>query len=193
MGMGGEAGQETLTILFTDVEGSTAFRTRAGDAAGNQVMVAHERLVAEHVRDNDGRLIKALGDGCLAVFASPRRALECAVAVQRATGAAPLRVRMGLNTGEITVTADDVFGAPVNAAARISAKAQGGEILISDVVRQLIGSTAGFELRTRGRVRLRGFPERCRDHRPGVRHPDGGGHRQRNRPVRRWADRHRGR
>src|ERR1041385_1551977 len=156
MGMGGEAGQETLTILFTDVEGSTAFRTRAGDAAGNQVMAAHERLVAEQVRNHDGRLIKALGDGCLAVFASPRRGLDCAVAVQRATLSAPLRVRMGLNTGEITVTADDVFGAPVNAAARIAAKAQGGEILISDVVRQLIGSTQRFELRDRGRVRLRG-------------------------------------
>ena len=61
--MGGEAGQETLTILFTDVEGSTAFRTRVGDAAGNQVMAAHEHLVAEHVRNHDGRLIKFLGDG----------------------------------------------------------------------------------------------------------------------------------
>lgn len=162
--MGGEAGQETLTILFTDVEGSTAFRTSAGDVAGNQVMGAHERLVAEHVRKHDGRLIKSLGDGCLAAFASPRRALDCAVAVQQATLSAPLRVRMGLNTGEITVTADDVFGAPVNAAARIAAKAQGGEILISDVVRQLVGSTAGFELRDRGRVRLRGFPERWRLH-----------------------------
>jgi class 3 adenylate cyclase/DNA-binding CsgD family transcriptional regulator len=162
--MGGEAGQETLTILFTDVEGSTAFRTRVGDAAGNQVMAAHEQLVADHVRNHDGRLIKSLGDGCLAVFASPRRALDCAVAVQRATRSAPLRVRMGLNTGEVTITTDDVFGAPVNAAARIAGKAQGGEILISDVVRQLIGSTAGFELRTRGRVRLRGFPERWRLH-----------------------------
>lgn len=162
--MGGQAGQETLTILFTDVEGSTAFRTRAGDAAGNQVMAAHERLVAEHVRSHDGRLIKYLGDGCLAVFASPRRALECAVAVQRATLSSPLRVRMGLNTGEITVTMDDVFGAPVNAAARIAAQAQGGEILISDVVRQLLGSHPGFGLRTRGRVRLRGFPERWRLH-----------------------------
>src|SRR5439155_9718480 len=110
-------------------------------------------LAAEQVRNHDGRLIKSLGDGCLAVFASPRRALDCAVATQRATLSAPLRVRMGLNTGEITVTTDDIFGAPVNAAARIAAKAQGGEARISDVVRQLPGSHPDVKLRTRGRVR----------------------------------------
>jgi class 3 adenylate cyclase/DNA-binding NarL/FixJ family response regulator len=164
MEMDGAAGHATLTILFTDVEGSTAFRTRAGDAAGNQVVAAHERLVADQVQLHDGRLVKSLGDGCLAVFDSASRALDCAMAVQRATLSAPLRVRMGLNTGEVTVTAEDVFGAPVNAAARIAAKAQGGEILISDIVRQLIGSTAGVDLRDRGRVRLRGFPERWRLH-----------------------------
>jgi class 3 adenylate cyclase/DNA-binding CsgD family transcriptional regulator len=162
--MSDAAGQETLTILFTDVEGSTAFRTRAGDVAGNQVIADHERLVAEQVRHHDGRLVKSLGDGCLAVFGSPRRALECAVAVQRATESSPLRVRMGLNTGEVTLTGDDVFGAAVNAAARIAAKAQGGEILLSDVVRQLVGPNAGLELRDRGRLRLRGFPERWRVH-----------------------------
>ena len=162
--MGGGGDQETLTMLFTDVEGSTAFRTRAGDAAGNQVIAAHERLVAEQVRQHDGRLVKSLGDGCLAVFPSPRRALECAVAIQHATLSSPLRVRMGLNTGEVTLTGDDVFGAAVNAAARIAAKSPGGEILVSDVVRQLIGSSPAFELRDRGRVRLRGFPERWRLH-----------------------------
>jgi class 3 adenylate cyclase len=93
--MEGGGGPETLTILFTDVEGSTAFLTRMGDAVGNQVMAAHERLVIEQVARHDGRHIKSLGDGCLAVFASPRRAVECAVAVQRAAMSAPLRVRMG--------------------------------------------------------------------------------------------------
>jgi class 3 adenylate cyclase/DNA-binding NarL/FixJ family response regulator len=162
--MGGQGDQGTLTILFTDVEGSTAFRSRAGDAAGNRVIATHEQLVAEEVARHDGRHVKSLGDGCLAVFPSPRRALECAVAVQRAATSSPLRVRMGLNAGEVTLVADDVFGAAVNAAARIAAKAQGGEILISDVVRQLVGSTSPFELRDRGRVRLRGFPERWRLH-----------------------------
>jgi class 3 adenylate cyclase/DNA-binding NarL/FixJ family response regulator len=164
MAMEGEGGQETLTILFTDVEGSTAFLTRMGDITGNKVMAAHERLVIEEVARHDGRHIKSLGDGCLAVFASPRRAVECAVAVQRAAMSAPLRVRMGLNTGEVSFTGGDVFGAAVNAGARIMAKAHGGEIVISDVVRQLLGSTSGFELRDRGRVRLRGFPERWRLH-----------------------------
>src|SRR2546430_1507409 len=126
--MDGSAGHETLTILFTDVEGSTAFRTRAGDAAGNQVMAAHERLVAEQVRQHDGRLVKSLGDGCLAVFASPRRALECAVAVQLAALSSPLRVRIGLNTGEVTLTGDDVFGTAVHAAGPVAAKGPGGEV-----------------------------------------------------------------
>jgi class 3 adenylate cyclase/DNA-binding CsgD family transcriptional regulator len=154
--------QGTLTVLFTDVEGSTAFRTRAGDPAGNRVMADHDRLVLEQVARHEGRHVKSLGDGCLAVFTSPRRAVECAVAVQRAAISSPLRVRIGLNAGEVTLTDEDVFGAAVNAAARIAAKALGGEILVSDVVRQLMGSRSGVELRDRGRVRLRGFPERWR-------------------------------
>lgn len=162
----GGTGQGTLTILFTDVEGSTAFRTSAGDAAGNQVMAAHDRFVVEQVARHEGRHVKSLGDGAMAVFASPRRAVECAVAVQRAAMSSPLRVRMGLNAGEVTLVGDDVFGSAVNAAARIAAKAQGGEIFVSDVVRQLIGSAEsvqkGLELRDRGRVRLRGFPDRWR-------------------------------
>src|SRR5438067_3983034 len=160
--MDGSAGHETLTILFTDVEGSTAFRTRSGDVAGNRVMADHDRLVLEQVARHEGRHVKSLGDGCMAVFTSPRRAAECAVAVQRAARSSPLRVRIGLNVGEVTLVDDDVFGAAVNAAARIAAKAIGGQILVSDVVRQLLGSASGLELRDRGRVRLRGFPERWR-------------------------------
>src|SRR5205085_8818526 len=64
--MDGSGGHETLTILFTDVEGSTAFRTRAGDAAGNRVMSDHDRLVLEQVARHEGRHVKSLGDGCMA-------------------------------------------------------------------------------------------------------------------------------
>src|SRR5438105_12999676 len=74
MEMDGSGGHETLTILFTDVEGSTAFRTRAGDAAGNRVMSDHDRVVLDQVTRHEGRHVKSLGDGCLAVFTSPRRA-----------------------------------------------------------------------------------------------------------------------
>ena len=79
----------------------------------------------EQVARHDGRRVKSLGDGCLAVFTSPRRAVECAVAVQRAATSSPLRVRIGLNTGEVTLADEDVFGEAVNAAARIAAKALG--------------------------------------------------------------------
>ncbi len=160
--MGAGGGQETLTILFTDVEGSTAYRSRAGEAAANRLMTDHERLVSDQVLRHDGRHIKSLGDGCMAVFSSPRRAVECAVAVQRASAEAPLAVRMGLNVGEVTLTQDDVFGSAVNAAARISAKAAGGQIFVSDLMRQLMGAGVGLPLRDRGRVRLKGFPERWR-------------------------------
>ncbi len=119
--------------------------------------------VAEH----GGREVKALGDGFMVVFASVRRALACAVTVQRAVDEevwkspdSAVRVRIGLNTGEVVDEGGDLYGQAVNAAARIAARAQAGEILVSEVTRQLAGSGPEMSFRDRGRVRLKGFPER---------------------------------
>jgi class 3 adenylate cyclase/pimeloyl-ACP methyl ester carboxylesterase len=156
------------TILFTDVEGSTALTERLGDAQARDVLRAYERIVREALKSHGGSEVKALGDGFMASFLSATRALECAIAMQRAFAAhneqqpdAPLRVRIGLNAGEPIAEREDLFGTAVNMAARIAAKAEGGQILASDVVRQLVAGK-GFLFSDRGDVVLQGFEDPVR-------------------------------
>jgi class 3 adenylate cyclase len=157
------------TILFTDVEGSTGLTQRLGDAKAREVLRAHERIVREALQAHGGSEVKALGDGFMASFSSATRALECAIAMQRAFAAhsesagEPIRVRIGLNAGEPIAEEKDLFGTAVNMAARIAARAEGGEILASDVVRQLVAGK-GFRFADRGEVALRGFEDPVRLH-----------------------------
>jgi class 3 adenylate cyclase len=156
------------TILFTDVEGSTALTERLGDAKAREVLRNHERIVREALRAHGGAEVKAMGDGFMASFSSATRALECAIAMQRAFAVhddehpeTPIRVRIGLNAGEPIAEDEDLFGTAVILAARIAAQAQGGEILASDVVRQLVAGK-GFQFADRGEVALRGFEDPVR-------------------------------
>jgi len=156
------------TILFTDVEGSTALTERLGDAKAREVLRDHERIVREALRAHGGAEVKAMGDGFMASFSSATRALECAIAMQRAFAAhddehpeTPIRVRIGLNAGEPIAEEADLFGTAVIMAARIAAQAEGGEILASDVVRQLVAGK-GFLFADRGEVALRGFEDPVR-------------------------------
>jgi len=156
------------TILFTDVEGSTALTERLGDAKAREVLRNHERIVREALRAHGGAEVKAMGDGFMASFSSATRALECAIAMQRAFAAhddehpeTPIRVRIGLNAGEPIAEEADLFGTAVIMAARIAAQAKGGEILASDVVRQLVAGK-GFLFADRGEVALRGFEDPVR-------------------------------
>jgi len=156
-----------VTVLFTDVEGSTALTQRLGDARARDVLRAHERMVREALKAHGGSEIKTMGDGFMASFSSATRALECAIAMQRAfaerneTAEEPIRVRIGLNAGEPIAEEEDLFGTAVNMAARIAAKAEGGEIVASDVVRQLVAGK-GFLFSDRGDVALRGFEDPMR-------------------------------
>ena len=155
------------TILFTDVEGSTALTQRLGDARAREVLREHERIVREALQAHGGAEVKAMGDGFMVSFSSATGALECAIAMQRAFAAhsegadEPIRVRIGLNAGEPIAEEKDLFGTAVNMAARIAAKAEGGEILASDVVRQLVAGK-GFLFSDRGEVELKGFEEPVR-------------------------------
>jgi len=156
------------TILFTDVEGSTALTERLGDAKAREVLRNHERIVREALRAHGGTEVKAMGDGFMASFSSATRALECAIAMQRAFAAhddehpeTPISVRIGLNAGEPIAEDEDLFGTAVIMAARIAAQAQGGEIMASDVVRQLVAGK-GFLFADRGEVALRGFEDPVR-------------------------------
>jgi class 3 adenylate cyclase len=155
------------TVLFTDVEGSTMLTQRLGDARAREVLRAHERIVREALKAHGGSEVKTMGDGFMASFSSATRALECAIAMQRAFAAhnesaeESIRVRIGLNAGEPIAEEEDLFGTAVILAARIAAKAEGGEIVASDVVRQLVAGK-GFLFSDRGDVALRGFEDPVR-------------------------------
>jgi class 3 adenylate cyclase/tetratricopeptide (TPR) repeat protein len=165
-----ELPEGTVTVLFTDVEGSTDLTTRRGDEAAQEILRAQRELVRQQVERHSGHEVKSLGDGFMVAFASARRAVACAVGIQRALdernrGQPPdqqVRVRIGLNTGEVIHEEADLFGEAVNAAARIAAKAKGGQILVSETVRGVMGRAKDVELADRGRFRLKGFPERWR-------------------------------
>lgn len=154
------------TLLFTDIEGHTAMMQRLGDTAGRALLRHHEQVTREALRRFGGAEVKTLGDGFLASFGSAQRALECAVALQRAfqqpgPGGETVSVRVGVNAGEPIAEDDDLFGASVIAAARIAAQAKGGEILAALVVRELVAGK-GFSFSDRGQAELRGFDEPVR-------------------------------
>ena len=107
-----------------------------------------------------GREVKSLGDGLLLVFGSPRQAVGCALAIQRALAGTSPRLRIGINAGEVIDSDADPMGGAVNAAARIVGRAEGAEVLVSDVVRLLVGNSPGVRFVDRGRMRLKGFTER---------------------------------
>ncbi len=167
------------TVLFTDVEGSTALTQHLGDARARELLREHERMVREALKSHGGAEVKTMGDGFMASFGSATKALECAIAMQRAfaewnsarpsTGsgrAEVIRVRIGLNAGEPIAEEDpdgrsDLFGTAVITAARIAAQASGGEILASNVVRELVAGKP-FLFADRGETSLRGFEDPVR-------------------------------
>ncbi len=167
------------TILFTDVEGSTALTDRLGDAAARELLREHERMVRAALKAHGGSEVKTMGDGFMTSFSSATRALECAIAIQKAFDernrslpahpealegrAEPIRVRIGLNAGEPIAEDDpdgrsDLYGTAVNLAARIAAQAEGGEILASEAVRQIVAGKK-FPFSDRGETTLRGFED----------------------------------
>ena len=156
----GESDVGLTTVVFADVEGSTALVDRVGDVAGTAAVIRQLDRLRERIDAYGGREVKSLGDGLMLTFGSPRQAVNFALATQRAlVGSSPL-VRIGINTGEVIDTSTDPVGGAVNAAARIAARAVGGEILLSDVVRQLVGIAPSVAFVDRGRHRLKGFTDR---------------------------------
>ena len=162
------AGEPTLrTVLFTDIVGHTAMMQRLGDERGRNVLREHERITRDTLRAHGGAEVKTMGDGFMASFGSVTKALECAINLQRAFathtegGGEPLSVRVGLNAGEPIEEDGDLFGATVILAARIAAKAEGGEILIPEPVRHLL-SGKSFSYSDRGEYVMKGFDDAVR-------------------------------
>ncbi len=136
----------TVTIMFSDIEGSTEKTAALGDTKWMEVLKDHSAIIREQLKAHDGFEVKSEGDGFMLAFQSGRKALQCAVAMQKAFEAhnqdteSPVRVRMGLHTGEVIKDGDDFFGIHVNLAARVASKATGGEILASSLLKELTAS-----------------------------------------------------
>jgi predicted ATPase/class 3 adenylate cyclase len=161
----------TVTFLFTDIEGSTGLLQALGDRYP-VVLDEHAAIVRRAVADGDGVEVSTHGDAFFAVFASPAGAVRAAVAAQRGLAAhdwspgPPVRVRMGVHTGEGVLGGDDYAGIDVHRAARIADAAHGGQVLLSDATRGLVQHAlgAGASLRDLGMHRLRGIDEPERLH-----------------------------
>jgi class 3 adenylate cyclase len=134
----------TVTILFSDIENSTLMAERLGDSRWIEVLRAHNTIFRGHLRSHGGHEVKSQGDGFMLVFPDPRRAVECAAAIQRdlaeqeIADGERIRVRMGLHAGEAIREEGDFFGRSVILAARIAAQAGGGEILVSADLREMV-------------------------------------------------------
>jgi class 3 adenylate cyclase len=134
----------TVTIMFSDIEGSTAMADRLGDSKFMAVLREHNAVVRDHVKIHGGFEVKSEGDGFMVAFQSAGRALACASSIQKAlaerNGSAdePVRVRMGLHAGEVIKEGEDFFGRNVIIAARVASHACGGEILASSVLKALV-------------------------------------------------------
>ncbi|MDT5154519.1 MAG: hypothetical protein QOI01_6252 [Mycobacterium sp.] len=147
------------TVLFTDIVGSTARATALGDEAWTEILTAHNRAVGGQVVGARGTIVKFTGDGALATFDGPARAIMCACAIRDSVANLGLSVRVGLHTGEVEMVDGDVHGIAVHIAARIMALARPDEVLVSGAVPPLVlGSGLAFD--DRGSHELKGVTDR---------------------------------
>jgi class 3 adenylate cyclase len=137
---------------------------RLGDREGHRLLSLHDEIVRHEVTAHEGQEVKSLGDGLMLSFRSVGRGLTCAVAIQQDLSVynkkgpkVPLRVRMGLSVGEPVQDKEDLFGVSVITAARISAMAEGGQVLLSQVAYALASSSGEFEFQSIGEFELKGL------------------------------------
>jgi class 3 adenylate cyclase/pimeloyl-ACP methyl ester carboxylesterase len=149
------------TVMFTDIVDSTKRAAALGDRGWRRLLDRHNEAVRQEIERFRGRTVKNLGDGFLATFDGPARAVRCAAAIADRMRPLGIEVRSGLHTGEIDLTPDDVAGIAVHIAARVAEKAGKGEVLVSSTVRDLVAGS-GLRFGDRGRHVLRGFPEPLR-------------------------------
>lgn len=152
-----EASDRVLaTVLFTDIVDSTMRASAAGDAAWSRTLGEHDRIVRSLVERHRGRVIKMTGDGVLATFDGPGRAIRCALGMNSALARLNLEIRAGLHTGEVEDRGDDISGIAVHAASRVMDMAAQGEVLVSRVVADLVAGS-GIAFTDRGETELKGL------------------------------------
>lgn len=156
---------ETATVLFTDLVGSTELLSRVGAERAEELRGEHFALLREVISRSGGREVKSLGDGLMVAFGGVTAALGCATAMQQGIemrnrdATERLAIRVGVSHGEADVEGGDYFGLPVVEAARLCAKAEGGEILTTELVCAIAGSRGGFEFEAIGALKLKGLDQ----------------------------------
>ncbi|MDP3984455.1 MAG: adenylate/guanylate cyclase domain-containing protein [Acidimicrobiia bacterium] len=143
------------TVLFTDVVGSTELASRLGDRRFTDLMSGLERLARRQIEEHGGRAVKTLGDGILATFSGPARAIRAAIGIRDQARDMGISVRAGLHCGEVELLAGDVSGIAVHIGSRVAAMAEPGEVLVSRTVRDLVAGS-GIRFRSRGSHDLKG-------------------------------------
>jgi len=156
----------TVTIMFTDIEGSTEMIERLGDGDASLLVKEHNDIVRTHVAECGGYEVKFRGDGFMLAFTSAAKGVRCAIAIQEAMKdfgerhpEAPLGVCIGINSGEAVPDGDDFLGTAVNIAARLADSASGGEVMVSSVVRDLVAPSGEFKFLPEQEISLKGISE----------------------------------
>lgn len=156
------AADGTVTIVFTDIVDSTVLISRLGDHAWLDLLRRHNAVIGDATAAHDGTVVETQGDGSMLAFSSARRAVACAQAIHVgidgafADASSPVRVRIGVHTGDALHEADRCFGTTVHYAARVASQALGGEVLVSNLVRELV-SGSGIEFVESRDVELKGI------------------------------------
>jgi class 3 adenylate cyclase len=154
---GPKVDRQLATVLFTDIVGSTEHAARLGDRHWRELLDDHDRLVRRQIERARGRLIKHTGDGVLATFDGPARAVRCAGAIRDEVRELGMEVRAGLHTGECDLVGDDVGGIAVHIGQRVSALAEPNEVLVSSTVKDLVAGS-GLRFEDRDTHSLKGIP-----------------------------------
>src|SRR2546421_521837 len=156
-----ESDRVLATVMFTDIVGSTERAAELGDARWRELLGAHQAAVRRDVTRFRGREVKNLGDGSLATFDGPARAIRCGHAIAEAARGSGLEVRIGLHSGEVELMGEDVGGIAVHIAARVGALAAAGEVLVSSTVKDLVAGS-GSRFADRGTKQLKGISDEWR-------------------------------
>jgi DNA-binding NarL/FixJ family response regulator len=149
------------TVMFSDIVSSTERAAEVGDRRWRELLDRHDEVVREQLAGHGGREIKTTGDGFLALFEAPARAIRGAVAIRDRLRLLGIEVRVGLHSGEVEMRGEDVGGIAVNIGARVAAAGSGGEVLVSSTVCDLVAGS-GIRFEDRGERDLKGVPDRWR-------------------------------
>jgi class 3 adenylate cyclase len=145
------------TVMFTDIVGSTERASEVGDTAWRELLDAHDAMVRRQLERFSGREVKTTGDGFLATFDGPARAIRCALSVRDGSGRLGLAVRCGLHTGELELRDTDIGGIAVHIGQRVATTATPGEVMVSSTVKDLVAGSR-IEFDDRGEHQLKGGP-----------------------------------